>query len=189
VTAALRDTGGVSTETVKRKRGFETALDMVRSLALVLIPVLIVWFFARPPSVTESEIRTVDPSPELAYLSEQVPRAPVPVALSDEWRPTSSTLDQAPLRLRVGYVTPGDRYAEYAASTGPVADYVEQLTGSAPYVGEVRAGGQTWRQHRDSDGSLSLVRTEDGLTVVLGSTRASATLDELRELAESLAAG
>lgn len=171
----------------KKPRGRETAGDMVRSLGLVLVGVLAIWFLAQPPDSDEQRIRVVDPAPALSDFAEANPAAPVPGFLPAQWRPTSSNLSRGPDTLRVGYVTPSERYAEYAASTAPREEFLPELTGSGTRrLDPVEVAGGTWEQYEDEDGSLSLVRAYGPVTVVLGSKRASAPLVELRTLAESL---
>ena len=171
----------------KKKRGRETAGDMVRSLGLVLVAVVGIWFLAQPPDSDEKEIRVVGPAGELAVFTADVPAAPVPGTLPAAWRPTSSTIGGDPSSLRVGYVTPSEAYAEYAASTAPVAEYLPEITGEkARRLEPVEVAGATWQQYEDEDGSLSLVRSYDAVTVVVGTKRASAPLAELRTLVESL---
>ena len=172
----------------KKPRGRETAGDMVRSLGLVLVGVLAIWFLAQPPDSDEQRIRVVDPAPAYSAFAADVPQVPVPGFLPAQWRPTSASVTSSPTALRVGYVTPSEQYAEYSASTGPREDFVEEFTGSdARRLDEVQVAGGTWEQYEDEDGSLSLVRSYGSATVVLGSKRASASLAELRTLAESLA--
>ncbi len=171
----------------KKPRGRETAGDMVRSLGLVLVGVLAIWFLAQPPDSDEQRIRVVDPAPALSAFAADNPTAPVPGFLPAQWRPTSAAVTNGPSALRVGYVTPAEQYAEYAASTAPADEFVPELTGSgARRLEPVQVAGGTWEQYEDEDGSLSLVRSYGQATVVLGSKRASAPLAELRTLAESL---
>ena len=171
---------------VRKKRGRETAGDMLRSLGVVLVLVVAMWFLAQPPDTDERELRVVDPAPDLAAFRADVPTAPVPEGLAQAWRPTSSTLSAR--ALRIGYVTPDRAYAEYAASSGPAQEFVEQVAGRrTTRLGPAEVDGQPWEQHRDRDGSLSLVRSYGSVVVVVGSTRSNATLAELQELAGSLA--
>ena len=170
-----------------KKRGRETAGDMLRSLGVVLVLVVLMWFFAQPPDSDEQRVRVIDPSADVAAFTADVPNAPVPAGLPQSWRPTSSTV--TPDALRIGYVTPDDEYAEYSASTAPAAEFAAEATGRRASRLEARTiAGQTWEQYRDRDGSLSLVRSYGPVTVVVGTSRASSTLAELEVLAESLAA-
>lgn len=169
----------------KPPRGRETAVDMVRSLGLVLAAVVMIWFFAQPPASDQEEIRVVDPAGELSAFAAAQPGSPVPRSLPEQWRATSSTL--APGSVRVGYVTPSEQYAEYAASSAPQA--LADLTGAGRRLASVDVAGTAWEQYQDSDGSLSLVRSYGSVTVVLGTLRSTADLTELTVLARSLAVG
>jgi hypothetical protein len=171
----------------KKKRGRESAGDMVRSLGLVLAGVVVIWFFAQPPDSDEQALRTVDPAGDIAAFSADAPGAPVPGALPARWRPTSSARTADPRTLRVGYVTPAEQYAEYAASTAPGA--LAELTGQGERLEPVGVDGVPWERYRDEDGSESLVRTYGPVTVVVGTTRSTASPDELRVLVRSLTTG
>jgi hypothetical protein len=203
VTAALGDTGGVTSEVAddvaarpptppaptptKRKHGRETAADMLRTLAVIMLLVVPMWFLAQPPDSDEQRVRVVDPAGDLAAFQAEVPQAPVPAALPQTWRATSSTLQREPDALRIGYVTPDGEYAEFAASTAERAEYLAEITGEeAAQLDAVQVDGVAWEQYRDADGSLSLVRSYGPAVVVVGSLRSSADLAELRALAASL---
>lgn len=163
---------------------------MVRSLGLVLAGVVVVWYFAQPPASDAQRVRVVDPVADLRAFSAVVPAAPVPTRVPADWRPTSTTLTGS-TALRIGYVLPGERFAEYAASTEPAERFVPDLTGSpaAPSLPPVDVDGVAWQQYSDDDGSLSLVRTFGPVTVVAGTKRGTATLDDLRVLVRSLSTG
>ena len=174
-------------ETTEKKRGRETAGDMVRSLGLVLAACVGIWYLAQPPDSDEQEIRVVDPAGDISAFRADSTGTPVPGFLPAQWRPTSSTVDGEPASLRVGYVTPAERYAEYAASEAPREEYLPQITGDgAERLEPVTVAGVEWEQYEEEDGSLSLVRTYGATTVVLGTKRATAPLSELRTLAQSL---
>jgi hypothetical protein len=102
------------------------------------------------------------------------------------WRSTVSTYDPQIRQLRIGWVTPAGNYAEYAATTHATPAFVTDITAQAPQVGTVDVGGVTWREYR-KDRAISLVREYGVTTVVLGTLRDTATLDELRVLAGRLA--
>lgn len=173
----------------KPKRGRETTLDMVRSLGLVMIIVVVVWFFAQPPTSDEQEIRVIDPSADVAAFTSDQPDVPVPAGLPDRWRPTSSTYLAGDRLLRVGYVTPSDTYAEYAAVAGPAAEVRDAYTGDGVLREEVVVDGAEWDLYEDEDGSLSLVRTYGDVTVVVGTLRSTAGLGDLDALVRSLTVG
>ena len=172
--------------TGKRKRGRETAADMLRSLGIVLLIVVALWFLAQPPDSDEAAIRVVDPAPDVAAWTSAVPGAPVPAGLPAQWRPTSSRYERDPDRLRIGHVTPADEYAEFAASTGVATDVVADLTGRAPRTGTVDVRGVPWDAYTEADGSLSLVRAFGDVTVVVGTLRSTASVEELSVLAAAV---
>jgi hypothetical protein len=159
---------------------------MVRSLGLVLLLVLVVFFFARPPSGDAKRIRVVDPTSDVQAFAAKAPAGAVPRTMPSTWRSTVSTFDPETNQLRIGWVTPAGHYAEYAAATHAPPVFVSDITGQAPRVGDVEIGGVTWQQYR-KDAAISLVRDYGVTTVVLGTLRDTATLDELRVLAGRLA--
>ena len=170
----------------KKKRGRETAGDMVRSLGLVMAGVVVVFFFAQPPDSDSERIRPVDVAGDIRAFRADAPAVAAPGGLPDRWVSTVSSLTGEPRALRIGYNTPTGAYAEYAASTAPSAQAVEDLTGRGERLDPVDVRGATWEQYRDGDGSLSLVRAYGAVTVVVGTLRATAPLSELRVLAGSL---
>ena len=84
-------------------------------------------------------------------------------------------------------MTPEGQYAEYAASAAPREDVLEELVGdAAEQQDDVTVGGTTYDAYRESDGSLSYVRGIGGVTVVVGTLRATADEDELAVLLGAL---
>lgn len=196
MSGAVSDDGPVTSQTTtvptpapgpapsgKSKRGRESAGDMIRSLALVMLLVVAMWYFAQPPETDEAAIRPVDPTPELQAFAREVPAAPALGALPEGWRPTSSRLGNDPDRLNVGHVTPSVEYAEYAVTTAPRADALRELVGSGAPAGTVDVDGVTWDRYDEADGSTSLVRAFGQVTVVVGTLRATASDEELLVLA------
>ena len=174
----------------RKKRGRETAADMVRSLGLVVLVIVPVWFFAKAPPQDEAVIRVVDPSGAIAAFSADVPQAPVPDGLPEAWRATSATYSGAEGALRVGWVTPSEEYAEYAASTGSREEFLESIVGEKADPAEpVTVDGVDWQGFVEPDGSRSYVSSYGDATVVVGTKRATASDDELAVLLGSLAAG
>jgi hypothetical protein len=176
-------------QVVKKKRGRETAADMVRSLGLVVLVILPVWFFAKAPAQDEAEIRVVDPTAAIAAFSADVPEAPVPDRLPEAWRPTSATYSGADGTLRVGYVTPAEEYAEYAASTQVPEDFIATIVGDkAESAAPVTVDGVQWQSFVGPDGARSYVGSYGEATVVVGTQRATADEAELAVLLGSLTA-
>ena len=169
-----------------KRRGRETATDMVLSLTVVMVLVVMIFVLAQPPASDQQEIRAVDPTSDIAGFAEAVPSVPVPEAAPTDWTPTSSQFVVEDDRLRVGYVTAGGRYAEYAATAGLREDVLKEFVGDGQQLDPVDVDGVVWEQRVDQDGSLSLLREVGPVTVVVGTLRSSADLDELRLLAGSL---
>lgn len=166
-----------------KKRGRENALDMVRSLGLVMILVIAAWWLAQPNDEDEQEIRVVDSSGSVASLLREAPGTPVPTTPA-QWQPTVDAAQ--PGGLRLGYVTPTDQYVEFAVSTSGDPEFLETITGRGSEVGTFDIGDVTWRQFSGRAESTSLVRVVGDATVVVGGVRETATLDELRTLAETV---
>ena len=110
----MTDTGGVTVvETTrpvpggKKRRGRETALDMLRSLGVVFLLVVPLWFFGQASPSDSKRIRPIDPSEALrAFVSDT--RGPVPTTPAG-WVPNVQSLDGGV--VRVGYVV-GDLIAK-----------------------------------------------------------------------------
>ena len=160
---------------------------MVRSLGIVLLIVLFVWFFARPPHSDEKKIRVVDPTSDVQGFAALAPSVPVPRTTPTGWQTTVSRYDPDTELLRVGWVTADGHYAEYAATTRPTKGFLTDITGEAPQTDPVDIGGASWTQYRSGD-AITLVRQFGSTTVAIGTLRDTATLDELRVLAGRLAA-
>jgi hypothetical protein len=171
----------------KRKRGRETATDMVRSLGLVFLVVLPIWFFAQAPPSDEAELREVDPTRSITAYAADRPQVPVPGALPAGWRATSATYAGGTSELRVGWVTPAQQYAEFSASDAEREEFLEQTVGEdVEQLAPVTVSGEQWQQLREADGSLSLTRSYGATTVVVGTKRATAGLAELEVLLRAL---
>ena len=191
MSGAVPDTGPVTSPaqappapTGKAKRGRETAGDMLRSLAVVMVLVLGLWFFAQPPDSDEAAIRVVDPAAELSAWTQAVPGAPTLAPLPEGWRPTSARLGNRPSSINVGHVTPAGEYAEFAATTDASGEALTELTGEeATRAGTVQVEGVPWERYDEADGSTSLVRAFGEVTVVVGTLRATASDEELLLLA------
>lgn len=170
-------------ESPVKKRGRESALDMVRSLGLVLIIVIVVWWLAQPNKEDEQKIRVVDPGPSIQALLRQSPGTPVPTTPSG-WQPTVTDGDADTLRL--GYVVPGDLYAEYAVTLSSSPEFLSDITGRGTEVGTFDVNGVPWRQLTGKDDAISLVRKVGSATVVVGGVRETARLSDLRTLAATV---
>jgi hypothetical protein len=181
----MTDNGGVTvTQTppappARSRRGRETALDMVRSLAVVLLLVVPLWFFGQGSPSDSQKIRPVDPTEALQAFGEST-GGPVPTTPSG-W--VSNVREIRDGVVRVGYVV-GDGYAEFQGAVGTA--FLEDATGKGKQVGTVDVGGVTWQDWRSQDDHESLVRTVGKVTVLVGGVRENVTLDQLKALAATV---
>lgn len=164
----------------------QTAGDMVRSLAVVLVVVAAVLLLAWRPQ--PDPVRLVEVTPAVTRATMQASFAVVaPAGLPDGWRPTSArwepTEDSAGVPvLHIGYVTPAGQYAQFSLSASDTAAYLDEQTGGGTGDGLVAAGGVEW-QAWESPARRSLVRVADGVTTVVSG---GAGWEELVILAASL---
>ena len=159
---------------------------MIRSLALVLGIVVVVFLLAQAPRGDKKEMRVVDPSSDVQAFNDNAPAGAVPRDMPRDWKPTVSTYERDSGLLRIGWVTPKGEYAEYAAQPSPDGKFLSDITGHAQRIGTVDVDGVVWEEYRKDD-AISLVRTYGTTTVVVGTLRDTASLDELRVLAGRLA--
>jgi hypothetical protein len=160
------------------KRGRETALDMVRTLAVIFALVVPMWFFGRSSPEDSKRIRPVDPREAYASFVADT-HGPVLASTPAGWTCTVRVYESGGL-LRVGYVR-GDSYLEFAGARG--TDFLPDETGHARRVGPVDVDGVTWQDYRSADGHQSLVRSVNGVTVVVGGVRETASDDEVQAFA------
>ncbi len=172
---------GAPAEVVTRKRGRETVGDMVRSLGLVMVGVVVIWWLAQPPSQDEAEIREVPTAGAISELQRAAPGIPVPGELPQGWVSNAVVADGD--GLRIGWNTPTEHYVEYAASLGGDEAFLADFSGQGTEVGTFDVAGVTWTQLQNADEETTLVREVDGRTVAVGGTREDTSLEELRQVA------
>ena len=196
----MTDTGTVTLPTATapvNKRGREGAVDMVRSLGVVMVLVAALWFFGQASPGDSQQVRRVDPSLQLKDFQAANPGQPVPVGVPAGWIPNVATYDGA--LLRVGYVIDRQGYLEFSAGTG--ARFVAEQTGttaqastaqvstaqvSTAQVSTVDVAGTPWQRVRSGNGHESLVRVVQGMTLVVGGLREKASLAQLEQLAQTV---
>lgn len=161
-----------------KRRGRESVVDMVRTLAVVFAVVLPLWFFGRSSPSDAKRIRAVDPTAAYTAFVHDT-RGPVPSVTPTGWTCTVRAYGEDGL-LRVGYVE-GDHYLEFAGARGTA--FLAEETGHGSPVGTVPVDGVPWQDYRSADGHRSLVLTRGGVTVLVGGVRETATDAQLLELA------
>ena len=161
-----------------KKRGRETALDMVRTLVVVFAVVLPLWFFGQASPGDSKKIRPVDP--RSAYTAfQQDTHGPVLSSTPGGWTCTVRDYTSGGV-IRVGYVR-GDSYAEFSGATG--TSFLDVATGKATRVGTVDVDGTPWQSWENPAGKQSLVLTRGAVTVLVGGVRETATQAELVDFA------
>jgi Protein of unknown function (DUF4245) len=141
------------------RRGRQTATDMVRSLALVLLVVaavvLVVGRYGADGAEPVDVAAVAGAEPEAAF--------PLPVpAPGQGWTPVSagyqaSGPDGVPT-WRTGWTTPAGDFAGAAVGSGATSAWTDRLTGTPRAAGEVSLAGTTWQvRERDEAGRRALV--------------------------------
>ncbi len=169
-----------------------TGWDMFKSLAVLLIPILLIGALLR--ACGSSDPTVVDPSAAIdTARAAQLFPVVTPHGLSDGWRPVQATFRRAGEdtgALRLGYLTPSGGQALLVVSNEDAADLLaRELGDQVRPQGEVPINGRAW----DS----SIVRGDEYALVDLGGNGAApaertiivvgdAPLAELTELAASL---
>ncbi len=164
----------------------QTAWDMVRSMAVVLVVVFVIVLLAWRPEPEAVKVVETGPTIALAAREAQFPVV-APSDLSDGWRATSVRWEpteesRSERVLHIGYVTPADEYAQ--VSVAPVADedYLDEQTSAGSPTGTQAVGDATW-QRWETDERRSLVLVDGSTATVVSG---SADWAELIVLAESL---
>ena len=177
----------------KRRRGNETATDMVRSLLVVGGVTLLVLLVGAsrqllfPSGDSAQRIRLVDYSNEVAAARRLAPgEILAPSGLPSGWRATSVRLDPhgSAVDLHLGFVTPAEKYAELEESTGEAEEFVQnRLDKGSSVLAPTTIAGVRWDQRRTANGELALLRTSGRATIIV---TGNAGIAELHTLAASL---
>lgn len=163
----------------QKKRGRETAVDMVRTLLVVMALVVPLWYFGQGAPGDKKHIRPVPTSQAYAdFVSEF--HGPVLSSTPKGWVANVVDTDTVVGVLRVGYVLDHD-YLEFAGGQG--TDFLVGEMGHTTLVGPVAVGSTSWQDYKTADGHESLVRTSRGVTVVIGGVRETASHAQLVQFA------
>jgi hypothetical protein len=172
--------------------------DMVRSLAVILLPVIaITYFFTRTPD--GPTVRALEWTPVLTSARAEAP-FPVlaPRAVPEAWRATQVVWvpqgrpylngDPSPRNLwELGFLDAGDTYVELVQGDLEVAALVEDKTREGLADGTSDVAGTTWeRRVSEDERTRSLVRSDqDATAIVVGDLPYA----ELESFASTLATG
>lgn len=156
-----------------------TARDMVLSLAVIMVPVVIIWgLLTWTPD--EPEVPTVNLAPALTTARAEAPYPVLaPSALPDGWRATSvrwARTGQPWTRdtraagnwWQVGYLSPNQIQYSLNQRDGDPAGWLGSLTREGVAEGRLSVVSRDWERWVSRDGrTRSLVRRDPAATVVL----------------------
>lgn len=176
----------------KRRRGFETLGDMVRSLGVVLAVVLVTVLITI--RTQGQSVRVVDYSATLTEARRVAPFTVLaPEKLPAEWRATSG--DYSPSQVtgkagvvlwHLGFVTPAEQYAGMEQSNDQLSELVKTELGAARQDGTSTVNGVTWQRWSGDHGRRAITLVQDKVPIVIHGT---AQWAELEQLAGALRAG
>jgi hypothetical protein len=173
----------------KRPRGFETAGDMVRSLALVLVVVAVVFLLAGRDEPGR-KVTALDFTAQLdAARAQAAYDVLAPVGLGPGWKATSArgSTEGTAVTWHLGLVTPADDYAAVEQSDGARSTFLDRFVSGSDRAGSVTIDGLTWRRLEGGEPERrALLRTSGAATTLVAG---SASWGELRRLAASLQPG
>jgi len=182
---------------VARNKKPATTGDMIRTLAVILIPVvLVIAFFSR--DLRDYPAQVVDWQPVLAQARKEAPYPVLaPAGLPETWRPTQVTWvakgepylnDEASVRnlWQLGYLDPNDTFISVNQGDDQPRQLVAGLTRDGSADGASQLGDQTWVRYISPDErTRALVLSAPKVTtVVVGDT----SYEALEAFAGTLAA-
>jgi Protein of unknown function (DUF4245) len=156
-----------------------TAGDMIRSLALILIPVVVIAIiFTNTPD--DHPVKEVDWKPVLATARKEAPfEVLAPNSLPEGWRATRVTWvplgepylngEASPRNLwQIGFLSPGDVFIDLNQGDVRPQEMVDQQSRAGTPDGNSVIAGQTWQRLLSPDGrTRSLVLHGPSATTVV----------------------
>jgi len=173
--------------TSKQRQRLRTPANLWRALIPLVVVVGLLVLFERAGQPHSDGVHVIDPSGAVAAARQQAGfDIEVPNGLPATWRPTSTEYTPADAAsapsLRIGYVTPAGKYAEFLESDD-AADAVAAQYGPLSSDGSAMVGSVSWAKFTTSDGKTLLRHTTGKVTVLV---TGNAGLAELSQLAGSL---
>ena len=182
---AATATGAAPGPVPANMRRSHSARDMFRSLAVLMIPILVIGALLKACGSQDATV--IDPTQAIAdaraadFFDVVVPRD-----LPEGWRVVSASFRRAGEvgTLRLGYLTPSGDGVQLVLSNAPAADLLAQELGNETRPqGEVSVAGQAWTSSIVRGDERALVSTTAARTIVVVGR---ATLDDLTVLAGAL---
>ncbi|MGJ3507545.1 DUF4245 domain-containing protein [Enemella sp. A6] len=168
-----------------RPRGRETLGDMIRSMALLVLPVLGLLALITVVPEDDENINPVDWQPILAQAREAAPYqvlAPVGIpegpgqwmARHARWTTSAESIpdDVGGNHWMLAFLDPGRTYIALHQTDAPALPTMQKLTREGVRDGEQQIGGRTWEQRVSPDDRTRALVWQDGevITVVVGDT-------------------
>lgn len=161
----------------ERQRGHWSWADIVRSMAVLVIPALLLAGFAALKRGDQDPVREVSYDQELAGARQQAPYPVLaPVGLGGGWQATSVRLTgvgEGRSWWHMGWLSPQDIYVGLEQSDDDRSDLLDELFEGTKPDGSAQISGTSWdrlQETGDDEPDQAIVRTVDGVTtVVLGS--------------------
>jgi len=173
-----------------------TVRDMILSMALIVLPILAV-FWLMPQGSSTPAVTVVSASDYQSMLTAARSNLPFtalsPTGLSADWKLTSDEYQpqgEVAADWHLGYLTPSGKYAVLEQTTETVNEFLNDESSNAAEVGSIQLAGQTWLKYTGSSpAALATLLFRDDTTksgksleVVAG----SAPMSELEAFAASL---
>ncbi|MEP6526195.1 MAG: DUF4245 domain-containing protein [Nocardioidaceae bacterium] len=164
-----------------RGRPTRTAMDMVRSMAVVLGFIGAIWLLSLVSrhAVTDP-VQRIDYSSQLAVARDTAPyRVLAPRSLPSGWEATSVDAegDSTQFTWHLGFLIDRADYVGLEQSNTDSALYISQTIGADTPDGRQDIGGVSWRRLIDQNsGDHSLVRVTQAATTIVTGTLSYASL-------------
>ncbi len=173
--------------TSTERQRLRSPANLWRALLPLLVIVGLLVLFSWPRGQRPDGVHVIDPSGAVAAARQSGGFEPVvPGGLGDRWRPTSAEFvpsgPSGAASLRIGYVSPGGRYAELFESPD-APDAVAAQYGPLVSDGSAVVNGVDWSRYQTRAGRPLLRHTAAKVTVIV---TGNAGQPELVELAAAL---
>lgn len=161
--------------------------SMVISMAVILGMVfVVVWLIPRPNAIEQP---AVDVSNAAQGAASQLPFAPVVPDGPAGWTATSANVNRSTdgvVTWHIGYRTDAGKYLALETARDTTRTWLRAQTQSGDAQGEQTIGGEVWQRYLQPDRErYSLVRTQDGQTLLVTGEGGYGVLTELVQAAEA----
>lgn len=166
--------------------------DMIGAMVVLLVIVGVLVAVTRgcsfdpgAPSSNTDTAPSVDVSAKLHEAARSVTFPVRQPALPADWKANSSStagVGSADVVVRVGWLTPSERFVQLSQSGGDVADVLATETGeSGTRTGSVEVAGTTWETYPARRDEVAWVATLDGVVTLITGSASEAEFTRLAE--------